>query len=267
MLILLACSSPAPPAPTAPAAQSAMASPPAPGAPPVEAAPVAALSPEPDALSGEIGEIDPGGAAVVLVRLRPLVAGCELSLLELPSIEPHVLASLPVCPAELLVDADRLIALTPGASVPAWGVRLQAGSLQPLDAAPPSASSLPHLRRDPFTAASALPLDPAEVGAIQAAAASPIAAWTHNVGPPEVVWVRGAAGPDTGPVLVREGWGWAVLPGTATIAALRLDRRGNWLAVGTSGEARLFDLRNSRLVWKDPSLVWFWPEGAGRAPI
>lgn len=257
--LLLACSAPPPPAPVAAPPPPAPVVEPA--AAPVALPPAAALSPEPDALSGEVGEIDPGGTDLYVVRLRALKPGCELSLLHLPSIEPRVLSALPVCPQEIVVDGDRLVALTPGASTAAWGVPLGGGAPTPLDAAP-DVGSKPLLRPGPSAPASADALPAEKLAGLNTAAAMSGATWAHAAGAPLVAWLRTAAGGDAGPVLVEHGDGWALLPGTPTLDALRVERRGNWLTIGSQKEARLFDLRNDRLVWKDASTTWLWPEGA-----
>ena len=260
--LLFACTSPPPPAPVvAPPPPTPV----APAPPPAPLPPAAALSPEPDALSGEIGEIDPGGTDVAVVRLRALKPGCELSLLRLPSIEPKVLSALPVCPQDIVVDVDRLVALTPGASTVAWGVPLAGGAPTPLATAP-DLGSRPVLRQGPSAPAAAEPLPPAKLAGLNAAAAMANATWAHSAGSPAVAWLHTPAGGDAGPVLVEHGDGWALLPGTPTLDALRVERRGNWLTIGSQKEARLFDLRNDRLVWKDSSTTWFWPEGIDAPP-
>ena len=286
MLLLLACSTPPspPPAPAEPVAETLPLKAPVVEPPTIPALP--AFTPTADALSDTISTIEPGGTPAVLVQRRTLTTGCAVSLLGLPQLDTQLLATLPFCPESLVVGGPHVLALTPGRSPAGWLIPLDGSPKLPLpDSAigaqcvdakgvPVDTKACPYtpavLSSDAANVAATRVSDAAELSALNSAAASKSTAWLLAEGQPAVAWAElpeASGAVPSGPAMVKTEAGWALVASTSTIKPLRVNRAGHWLYIGSDRESQLFDLRTNRLVWRDPSRVWFWPPAAGPAPV
>lgn len=287
MIFLLACSTPSSPPP---AQEQTRVEAPAPLAPPVVHPPtisaLPAFTPTADALSDAISTIEPGAAPTVLIQRRALTTGCAVSLLMLPTLESKLLATLPFCPEQFLVGGPQIVALTPGHAPAAWLLPVDGSPKLPLPDASNGATCFDAkgsviadslcayppvlLRSDSSTMAAHRVTDPTELADLNSAAASNSGDWQiAEGGAPDIAWaqLQEASGPvASGPAMVKGASGWALVASTSTIKPLRVDRSGSWLYIGSDRESQIFDLRTHRLVWRDPSRVWFWPASAGPEP-